>query len=122
MGTTNTAMNRVLLIAAVLFSALAIAHASTEEVADLGNDNLSTGEDLDDNLEASIHDHSLEDEEDEEDLGEGAGHGGVGSFLSTEGSFTLSGAAGNVEEEELGEGAGHGGVGAFLSTEGSFTL
>merc|ERR1711918_41261 len=98
MGTTNTAMNRVLLIAAVLFSALAIAHASTEEVADLSNDNLSTGEDLDDNLEGSMHDHSLEDEEDEEDLGEGAGHGG-GSFLSTEGSFTLSGAAGALEED-----------------------
>merc|ERR1712153_263445 len=86
-------------------------YAATEEVQDLGG--LENTADT-----ADVDDEDFDDDDDE--LGEGVGRGG--GFLSTTGSFTLSGgsAAGNQEEDELGEGVGRGG--GFLSTQGSFTL
>merc|ERR1712028_139359 len=82
-------------------------YAATEEVQDLGG--------LENTADAALADTAdLDDEDfddDDDELGEGVlGRGG--GFLSTTGSFTLSGgsAAGNQEEDELGEGAmGRGG-------------
>merc|ERR1711865_533795 len=90
-------------------------YAATEEVQDLGG--------LENNADAALADTAdLDDEDfddDEDQLGEGVGRGG--GFLSTTGSFTLSGGAnGAGEEDELGEVVGRGG--GFLSTQGSFTL
>merc|ERR1712166_1304923 len=90
-------------------------YAATEEVQDLGG--------LENTADATLADTANLDDEDSDDddaeLGEGVGRGG--GFLSTTGSFTLSGgAAGNGDEDELGEGVGRGG--GFLSTQGSFTL
>merc|ERR1740133_362453 len=91
-------------------------YAATEEVQDLGG--------LENTADAALPDTAdVGDEDfDDDELGEGVGRGG--GFLSTTGSFTLSGgssAAGSDESDELGEGAmGRGG--GFLSTQGSFTL
>merc|ERR1712127_970690 len=90
-------------------------YAATEEVQDLGG--------LENTDDAAVADTAdLDDEEfddDDDQLGEGVGRGG--GFLSTTGSFTLSGGANaGGEEDELGEGVGRGG--GFLSTQGSFTL
>merc|ERR1740130_999646 len=94
-------------------------YAATEEVQDLGGLENTADAALADT--ADVDDEDFDDDDDE--LGEGA-MGRGGGFLSTTGSFTLSGggsAAGNQEEDELGEGAmGRGG--GFLSTQGSFTL
>merc|ERR1719272_2721143 len=88
-------------------------YAATEEVQDLGGlENTADASDT-----ADLDDEAFDDDDDE--LGEGVGRGG--GFLSTTGSFTLSGGAqGMREEDELGEGVGRGG--GFLSTQGSFTL
>merc|ERR1740130_811435 len=89
-------------------------YAATEEVQDLGGlENTADASDT-----ADLDDEAFDD--DDEELGEGVGRGG--GFLSTTGSFTLSGgtARGGPEEDELGEGVGRGG--GFLSTQGSFTL
>merc|ERR1740117_2325044 len=90
-------------------------YAATEEVQDLGG--------LENTADAALADTAdLDDEDfddDDDELGEGVGRGG--GFLSTTGSFTLSGgSSGQREEDELGEGVGRGG--GFLSTQGSFTL
>merc|ERR1712153_213930 len=90
-------------------------YAATEEVQDLGG--------LENTADAALADTAdLDDEDfddDDDELGEGVGRGG--GFLSTTGSFTLSGGnRGGGEEDELGEGVGRGG--GFLSTQGSFTL
>merc|ERR1719272_2757620 len=89
-------------------------YAATEEVQDLGGlENTADASDT-----ADLDDEAFDD--DDEELGEGVGRGG--GFLSTTGSFTLSGGTsrGGPEEDELGEGVGRGG--GFLSTQGSFTL
>merc|ERR1712086_540344 len=90
-------------------------YAATEEVQDLGG--LENTADATHADTADLDDEAFDDDDDE--LGEGVGRGG--GFLSTTGSFTLSGGAqGGGEEDELGEGVGRGG--GFLSTQGSFTL
>merc|ERR1712085_101331 len=87
-------------------------YAATEEVQDLGG--------LENTADAALADTAdLDDEDfddDDDELGEGVGRGG--GFLSTTGSFTLSGgsAGERQEEDELGEGVGRGG--GFLSTQG----
>merc|ERR1712166_1435762 len=88
-------------------------YAATEEVQDLGGlENTADAADT-----ADLDDEDFDGDDDE--LGEGVGRGG--GFLSTTGSFTLSGgSSGQREEDELGEGVGRGG--GFLSTQGSFTL
>merc|ERR1712160_126646 len=91
-------------------------YAATEEVQDLGGLENTADATLADT--ADLDDKDFDDDDDE--LGEGVGRGG--GFLSTTGSFTLSGgSAGEREEDELGEGVGGRG-GGFLSTQGSFTL
>merc|ERR1740117_1811110 len=87
-------------------------YAATEEVQDLGG--LENTADADTADTADVDNEDFDDDE----LGEGVGRGG--GFLSTTGSFTLSGGAHAGREEELGEGVGRGG--GFLSTQGSFTL
>merc|ERR1711935_313255 len=68
---------------------------------------------------ADLDDEDFDDDDDE--LGESEGVGRAGGYLSTTGSFTLSGGnAAGAEEDELGEGVGRGG--GYLSTQGSFTL
>merc|ERR1711966_7131 len=93
-------------------------YAATEEVQDLGGLENTADAGLADT--ADLDDEDFDDDDDE--LGEGVGRGG--GFLSTTGSFTLSGgnSRGGPEEDddELGEGVGRGG--GFLSTQGSFTL
>merc|ERR1712086_661261 len=91
-------------------------YAATEEVQDLGGLENTADAALADT--ADVDDEDFDDDDDE--LGEGVGRGG--GFLSTTGSFTLSGgsSAGSDESDELGEGVGRGG--GFLSTQGSFTL
>merc|ERR1740130_2587494 len=86
-------------------------YAATEEVQDLGGlENTADAADT-----ADLDDEDFDGDDDE--LGEGVGRGG--GFLSTTGSFTLSGgSSGQREEDELGEGVGRGG--GFLSTQGSF--
>merc|ERR1712166_772863 len=89
-------------------------YAATEEVQDLGG--------LENTADAALADTADVDDEDldDDELGEGA-MGRGGGFLSTTGSFTLSGgSSAGREEDELGEGVGRGG--GFLSTQGSFTL
>merc|ERR1712166_839049 len=88
-------------------------YAATEEVQDLGGlENTADAADT-----ADLDDEDFDGDDDE--LGEGVGRGG--GFLSTTGSFPLSGGfSGQREEDELGEGVGRGG--GFLSTQGSFTL
>merc|ERR1712086_1196822 len=91
-------------------------YAATEEVQDLGG--LENTNDAAVAYSADLDDEDFDDDDNE--LGEGVGGRG-GGFLSTTGSFTLSGGAqGGGEEDELGEGVGRGG--GFLSTQGSFTL
>merc|ERR1711957_824085 len=88
-------------------------YAATEEVQDLGG--------LENTADATLADTADVDDEDldDDELGEGVGRGG--GFLSTTGSFTLSGgSSAGREEDELGEGVGRGG--GFPSTQGSFTL
>merc|ERR1712166_906985 len=91
-------------------------YAATEEVQDLGG--LENTADAADTTDLDDEDFDGDDDE----LGEGVGRGG--GFLSTTGSFTLSGGGaahgGPEENDELGEGVGRGG--GFLSTQGSFTL
>merc|ERR1711907_81145 len=119
MGISELCTMRVSLACVALFAAAFIGAytATSTEVEDLGAIDLS---DAADHKMAPV-DSGFEDEEDDE-LGEGVGVG-RGGFLSTQGSFTLSGGmgGGKGEEDELGEGAGVG-RGGFLSTQGSFTL
>merc|ERR1712195_157408 len=90
-------------------------YAATEEVQDLGGLENTADDDLADT--ADVDNEDFDDDDDE--LGEGVGRGG--GFLSTTGSFTLSGGSNaGRQEDELGEGVGRGG--GFLSTQGSFTL
>merc|ERR1711907_385837 len=118
MGISELCTMRVSLACVALFAAAFIGAytATSTEVEDLGAVDLS---DAADHKMAPV-DTGFEDDDDE--LGEGMGVG-RGGFLSTQGSFTLSGgvSAGGKEEDELGEGAGVG-RGGFLSTQGSFTL
>merc|ERR1712166_976584 len=81
-------------------------YAATEEVQDLGG--------LENTADAALTDTADVDDEDfdDDELGEGVGRGG--GFLSTTGSFTLSGGSAAGDSEELGEGVGRGG--GFLST------
>merc|ERR1711957_1136634 len=119
MGIQQTNMRSY--VAVMMLSMLLVGvavYAATEEVQDLGG--------LENTADAALADTAdLDDEDfddDDDELGEGV-MGRGGGFLSTTGSFTLSGgsAAGNQEEDELGEGVmGRGG--GFLSTQGSFTL
>merc|ERR1712070_915044 len=89
------------------------------EVQELGNDDSSSGSSV--SLDA-------DDSAEYDDMGEGVGFGRRASFLTTQGSFTLSsGTGGNTigtsgEEDELGEGVGFGRRASFLTTQGSFTL
>merc|ERR1712054_714777 len=87
--------------------ALALAVYAVTEVQELGNTDATT----------SAHQTAdLSAEDDDDGLGEGTGRG-MGAFLSTTGSFTLSSGnnMGNEEEDELGEGEGTGRrMGAFL--------
>merc|ERR1719162_896227 len=85
-------------------------YAATEEVQDLGGLENTADATIADT--ADLDDKDLDDDDDE--LGEGVGRGG--GFLSTTGSFTLSGGSNGSREEddELGEGVGRGG--GFLST------
>merc|ERR1711957_710873 len=113
MGRNNTMRSS---IAAMMLSMLLVGvavYAATEEVQDLGGlENTADAADT-----ADLDDEDFDGDDDE--LGEGVGRGG--GFLSTTGSFTLSGgSSGQREEDELGEGVGRGG--GFLSTQGSFTL
>merc|ERR1740133_929931 len=80
-------------------------YAATEEVQDLGG--LENTNDAAVADSADVDDEDFDDDDDE--LGEGVGRGG--GFLSTTGSFTLSGGsnAGSDESDELGEGVGRGG-------------
>merc|ERR1712166_61312 len=116
MGIPQTTMRSyaALMMLSMLLVGVAV-YAATEEVQDLGG--------LENTADAALADTAdLDDEDfddDDDELGEGVGRGG--GFLSTTGSFTLSGGArGQREEDELGEGVGRGG--GFLSTQGSFTL
>merc|ERR1711937_1048235 len=120
MGISELCTMRVSLACVALFAAAFIgAYTATSiEVEDLGAVDLSGAADH----KIAPVDTGFEDDNDDDELGEGAGVG-RGGFLSTQGSFTLSGgaSAGGKEEDELGEGAGVG-RGSFLSTQGSFTL
>merc|ERR1712166_1514405 len=116
MGITQTTMRSyaAVMMLSILLVGVAV-YAATEEVQDLGG--------LENTADAALTDTADLDDEafdnDDDELGEGVGRGG--GFLSTTGSFTLSGGAqGGGEEDELGEGVGRGG--GFLSTQGSFTL
>merc|ERR1712070_861533 len=115
MGISELCTMRVSLACVALFAAAFIGAytATSTEVEDLGAVDLS---DAADHKMAPV-DTGFEDDNDDDELGEGMGVG-RGGFLSTQGSFTLSG---GKEEDELGEGAGVG-RGGFLSTQGSFTL
>merc|ERR1711865_1010477 len=110
MGITQTTMRSyaAVMMLSMLLVGVAV-YAATEEVQDLGG--------LENTNDAAVADSA---DDDDDELGEGVGRGG--GFLSTTGSFTLSGgsAAGSDESDELGEGVGRGG--GFLSTQGSFTL
>merc|ERR1712086_617009 len=116
MGTQNNTMRSyaAVMMLSMLLVGVAV-YAATEEVQDLGG--------LENTADAALADTADVDDEDFDDdgneLGEGVGRGG--GFLSTTGSFTLSGGSNaGGEEDELGEGVGRGG--GFLSTQGSFTL
>merc|ERR1711865_253366 len=113
-STNNMRSYAAVMMLSMLLVGVAV-YAATEEVQDLGG--------LENTDDAAVADTAdLDDEEfddDDDQLGEGVGRGG--GFLSTTGSFTLSGGANaGGEEDELGEGVGRGG--GFLSTQGSFTL
>merc|ERR1712195_334122 len=119
MGLQTTTMRSyaAVMMLSMLLVGVAV-YAATEEVQDLGG--------LENTADAALADTADVDDEDfyddNDELGEGA-MGRGGGFLSTTGSFTLSGGgnAGSDESDELGEGAmGRGG--GFLSTQGSFTL
>merc|ERR1711865_606436 len=115
MGTTQTTMRSyaAVMMLSMLLVGVAV-YAATEEVQDLGG--------LENTNDAAVADSADVDDEDfddvDDELGEGVGRGG--GFLSTTGSFTLSGGSNAGDGEELGEGVGRGG--GFLSTQGSFTL
>merc|ERR1711865_285454 len=113
---TNMRSYAAVMMLSMLLVGVAV-YAATEEVQDLGGLENTADAALADT--ADVDDEDLDDDDDE--LGEGA-MGRGGGFLSTTGSFTLSGGSnGSREEDELGEGAmGRGG--GFLSTQGSFTL
>merc|ERR1712086_367138 len=114
MGTQTNTMRSyaAVMMLSMLLVGVAV-YAATEEVQDLGG--LENTADADTADTADVDDEDFDDDE----LGEGVGRGG--GFLSTTGSFTLSGgSAAGREEDELGEGVGRGG--GFLSTQGSFTL
>merc|ERR1712166_338355 len=115
MGTNNMRSYAAVMMMGMLLVGVAV-YAATEEVQDLGGLENTADADLADT--ADVDNEDFDDDDDE--LGEGVGRGG--GFLSTTGSFTLSGGsnAGRQEEGELGEGVGRGG--GFLSTQGSFTL
>merc|ERR1711957_841260 len=105
MGIPQTTMRSyaALMMLSMLLVGVAV-YAATEEVQDLGG--------LENNADAALADTAdLDDEDfdgDDDELGEGVGRGG--GFLSTTGSFTLSGGSnGQREEDELGEGVGRGG-------------
>merc|ERR1712232_481734 len=117
MGTHRTpSMQKVSIL--VLFALVAAIWAVTE-VQEIGNDDSSSGAAAGESVSLDADDSAEYD-----NIGEGVGRGRA-SFLSTQGSFTLSsggGDASNVgEEDELGEGVGRGRA-SFLSTQGSFTL
>merc|ERR1712166_733171 len=104
---TNMRSYAAVMMLSMLLVGVAV-YAATEEVQDLGG--------LENTADAALADTA---DLDDEDFGEGVGRGG--GFLSTTGSFTLSGGSlAGREEDELGEGVGRGG--GFLSTQGSFTL
>merc|ERR1712166_785734 len=114
MGTQTNTMRSyaAVMMLSMLLVGVAV-YAATEEVQDLGG--------LENTADAPLADTADVDDEDfdDDELGEGVGRGG--GFLSTTGSFTLSGgSSAGREEDELGEGVGRGG--GFLSTQGSFTL
>merc|ERR1712166_620313 len=112
---TNMRFYAAVMMLSMLLVGVAV-YAATEEVQDLGG--LENTADADTADTADLDDEDFDDDEDQ--LGEGAGGRG-GGFLSTTGSFTLSGGSNaGKEEDELGEGVGRGG--GFLSTQGSFTL
>merc|ERR1712086_493833 len=118
MGIPQTTMRSsyaAVMMLSMLLVGMAV-YAATEEVQDLGGLENTADAVLADT--ADVDDEDFDDDDDE--LGEGVGRGA--GFLSTTGSFTLSGgsSAGRQEEGELGEGVGRGG--GFLSTQGSFTL
>merc|ERR1711957_113367 len=109
---TNMRSYAAVMMLSMLLVGVAV-YAATEEVQDLGG--------LENTADAALPDTADVDDEDldDDELGEGVGRGG--GFLSTTGSFTLSGgSSAGREEDELGEGVGRGG--GFLSTQGSFTL
>merc|ERR1711865_835277 len=114
-STNNMRSYAAVMMLSMLLVGVAV-YAATEEVQDLGGLENTADAALSDT--ADLDDEKFDDDDDE--LGEGVGRGG--GFLSTTGSFTLSGggANGGPEEDELGEGVGRGG--GFLSTQGSFTL
>merc|ERR1712072_1380664 len=124
MGTYPKNTMRVSLACTALLVAAMIGAftASSAEVADLGTDDLSSMEEMKTPLDKHEDHDLIDDVDDDDELGEGAGFG-RGGFLMTQGSFTLmgGGTAGGGKEEELGEGAGFG-RGGFLMTQGSFTL
>merc|ERR1712166_134976 len=113
---TNMRSYAVVMMLSMLLVGVAV-YAATEEVQDLGGLEVE-----DTNGAADTADLDDEDfDDDDNELGEGVGGRG-GGFLSTTGSFTLSGgSSAGKEEDELGEGVGGRG-GGFLSTQGSFTL
>merc|ERR1712166_30706 len=116
MGFTTTMRSYAAVMMLSMLLVGVVVYAATEEVQDLGG--LENTADAAPANTADLDDEDFDDDDDE--LGEGVGRGG--GFLSTTGSFTLSGgtANGGPEEDELGEGVGRGG--GFLSTQGSFTL
>merc|ERR1711934_1250408 len=119
MGTHRTpSMQKVSIL--VLFALVAAIWAVTE-VQEIGNDDSSSGAAAGESVSLDADDTAEYD-----NIGEGTGVGRRASFLSTQGSFTLSSGGGDNsdvgEEDELGEGAGVGRRASFLSTQGSFTL
>merc|ERR1712195_133925 len=103
MGITQTTMRSyaAVMMLSMLLVGVAV-YAATEEVQDLGG--LENTNDAAVADSADVDDEDFDDDDDE--LGEGVGRGG--GFLSTQGSFTLSGgsSAGSDESDELGEGVG----------------
>merc|ERR1712166_522634 len=116
MGIPQTNMRSsyvAVMMLSMLLAGVAV-YAATEEVQGLGG--------LENTADAALADTADIDDEDfdDDELGEGV-MGRGGGFLSTTGSFTLSGGSAAGDSEELGEGVmGRGG--GFLSTQGSFTL
>merc|ERR1712188_281726 len=102
MGTHRTpSMQKVSIL--VLFALVAAIWAVTE-VQEIGNDDSSSGAAAGESVSLDADDSA---EYDNDNIGEGTGVGRRASFLSTQGSFTLSSGGGDnsdvVEEDELGE-------------------